>query len=57
MTWADCNPEIWGNACGYEMFCSTYAFCTNDYGFAIIVTVADIVSHWRAVADRLEERA
>ena len=50
-TWADENPELWGNEYGGQMFSWDGAFDMDDNG----TTVEVILKHWRKVADRIEE--
>ena len=51
--WAIGNPDLWGNSKGAFMFSSQ-----GNWAFGKSVddtlTVADIVAHWRGVADRIE---
>ena len=48
--WADHYRSLWGNRCGKNMFDSAHAFGKYE----VQVTLADIIAHWRGVADRIE---
>ena len=54
-SWADQNPDLWGNQNGYEMFAYPTAFpfpaCPdNDDAVRLIAT------HWRDVGNRIREK-
>ena len=49
--WAATNPELWGNDCGHAMFQNRYAFKQEGR----ILKLADIITQWRNVADRIEK--
>lgn len=48
-TWANQNPQIWGNEYGGSMFCDGVAFGKkHDNGF----TLQTIINHWKGVKKR-----
>ena len=47
------HPEIWGNERGSGLFASSYAFTPSD---VYTTTLAEIIEHWKGVAERLRER-
>lgn len=48
--WAENNPDIWGNNCEYDMFCSNKAFGFEEEAK---ITTKDISKHLYGVAERL----
>lgn len=49
MGWADANPQLWGNADGWEMFYEEQAYDSSEP----TRTLSDIARHWDRVASRL----
>jgi len=53
-SWAQRNPEIWGNEFGDFMFCKASAF--GPEGGDDAENMQDIVAHWKTVLKTLEQQ-
>lgn len=54
LTWAGCNPDVWGNNYGTAMFSGEIAFIHKNKRPSGAKTLQHIIDHWTEVAIRLE---
>lgn len=48
--WAEQNPELWGNKCGWGIFSAAKAFTNAEFE---LTSLTQIIDHWKGVQERL----